>query len=205
MASLEERLSALFDGECEAAEAASITQAYSSNPDLQAAWVHYELLGESLRHGRLDPAVGSRTDFVAGVMAAIQPVVITQSPAAVSDLPSGLKPALTPDTTREPAANDAVFRWKMVAGLASMAAVATLVWQVAVAPAPGAGAQLALQSSPAGSQAPVFQAVVTERGVMLRDPQLDELMAAHRQYGGMSALQMPAGFLRNATYDIQQR
>jgi hypothetical protein len=40
----------------------------------------------------------------------------------------------------------------------------------------------------------VFQAVVTERGVMLRDPQIEELMAAHRQHGGMSALQMPAAF-----------
>jgi len=40
---------------------------------------------------------------------------------------------------------------------------------------------------------------------MLRDPQLEELMAAHRQYGGVSALQMPAGFLRNATYETPQR
>jgi sigma-E factor negative regulatory protein RseA len=49
------------------------------------------------------------------------------------------------------------------------------------------------------------QAVVTDQGVVLRDPQLEELMAAHRQYGSMSALQMPAGFLRNATYDTPQR
>jgi sigma-E factor negative regulatory protein RseA len=26
-------------------------------------------------------------------------------------------------------------------------------------------------------------------------------MAAHRQFGGASALQMPAGFLRNATFE----
>ena len=38
-------------------------------------------------------------------------------------------------------------------------------------------------------------------GVMLRDPRLDELMAAHKQFGGTSALQMPSGFLRNATFD----
>ena len=44
-----------------------------------------------------------------------------------------------------------------------------------------------------------MQWVVTDRGVVLRDPQLEELMAAHRHYGGVSALQMPAGFLRNAT------
>ena len=42
-------------------------------------------------------------------------------------------------------------------------------------------------------------------GVVLRDPQLEALLSAHRQFGGASALQMPAGFLRNATYDAPQR
>jgi len=36
---------------------------------------------------------------------------------------------------------------------------------------------------------------------MIRDPQLDALLAAHRQFGGTSALQMPAGFLRRATFE----
>jgi sigma-E factor negative regulatory protein RseA len=40
---------------------------------------------------------------------------------------------------------------------------------------------------------------------MLRDSRLDELLAAHKQFGGTSALQMPAGFLRNATFDSAQR
>jgi sigma-E factor negative regulatory protein RseA len=35
---------------------------------------------------------------------------------------------------------------------------------------------------------------------MIRDPQLDAMLAAHKQFGGASALQMPAGFLRNATF-----
>jgi len=37
--------------------------------------------------------------------------------------------------------------------------------------------------------------------LMIRDPQLDALLAAHRQMGGTTALQMPSGFLRNATFD----
>jgi sigma-E factor negative regulatory protein RseA len=32
-----------------------------------------------------------------------------------------------------------------------------------------------------------------------------EMMAAHKQFGGTSALQMPSGFLRNATFETQQR
>lgn len=43
--------------------------------------------------------------------------------------------------------------------------------------------------------------VQTGQGQVLRDARLEELLAEHRQYGGMSALQMPAGFLRNATCD----
>ena len=41
--------------------------------------------------------------------------------------------------------------------------------------------------------------------VMIRDPRLDELLAAHKQFGSTSALQMPAGFLRNATFESPGR
>jgi sigma-E factor negative regulatory protein RseA len=41
--------------------------------------------------------------------------------------------------------------------------------------------------------------------VMLRDPRLDELMAAHQQYGATTTLQMPAGFLRNANFAAPNR
>ncbi|MDU7587859.1 MAG: anti-anti-sigma factor, partial [Acidovorax sp.] len=41
--------------------------------------------------------------------------------------------------------------------------------------------------------------------VMLRDPRLDELLAAHKQFGSTTALQMPAGFLRNATFEAPAR
>ena len=50
-------------------------------------------------------------------------------------------------------------------------------------------------------------AVVDAEGqqVMIRDPRLDELLAAHKQFGSTSTLQMPAGFLRNATFDSPSR
>jgi sigma-E factor negative regulatory protein RseA len=34
---------------------------------------------------------------------------------------------------------------------------------------------------------------------MIRDPRLDELLAAHKQFGGVSALQQPAGSLRSVS------
>jgi sigma-E factor negative regulatory protein RseA len=36
---------------------------------------------------------------------------------------------------------------------------------------------------------------------MIRDPQLDRLLAAHRQFGGATALQTSSGFLRSATFE----
>jgi sigma-E factor negative regulatory protein RseA len=40
---------------------------------------------------------------------------------------------------------------------------------------------------------------------VIRDAQLEALLAEHRQHGGMSALQTPTGFIRNATYDAAGR
>jgi sigma-E factor negative regulatory protein RseA len=53
----------------------------------------------------------------------------------------------------------------------------------------------------AGQGGMVQGATATETApVMIRDPRLDELLAAHKQFSGASALQQPAGFLRNATF-----
>jgi sigma-E factor negative regulatory protein RseA len=115
------------------------------------------------------------------------------------------------------AANASVFRWKMVAGFASLAAVAAIGWtslatlQGNGAPGATGGAQLAIspESSPNATNpgAPVVAVADADGGaqVMIRDPRLDELLAAHKQFGSTSALQMPAGFLRNATFETPSR
>jgi sigma-E factor negative regulatory protein RseA len=36
---------------------------------------------------------------------------------------------------------------------------------------------------------------------MIRDPQLDALLAAHRNFAGASALQMAPGFVHNANFE----
>eukprot|EP01034_Spumella_vulgaris_P042995 gene42994-53352_t len=84
-----------------------------------------------------------------------------------------------------------------------MAAVAAIGWN-SVEALRGGGAQLA--SAPVAPPASVV-AVSDGAGqpVMLRDPRLDELLQAHKQFGSTSALQMPAGFLRNATFEEPSR
>ena len=78
-----------------------------------------------------------------------------------------------------------------------MAAIGAVAWTLVGVPARQDAGQLA--ALPAGTVL-----AGSERGAMIRDPRLDELMAAHRQLGG-AALVAPAGYLHNATFDGQGR
>lgn len=101
-----------------------------------------------------------------------------------------------------PTANDSFFNWKWVGGLSAVAAAVVFSWNLVsttpIAPN-GSGAQLAQAAVQAAPIATV--ATPSAAGVMLRNPQLDALIAAHNQAGGSSALQMPSGFLRSATFN----
>jgi sigma-E factor negative regulatory protein RseA len=131
----------------------------------------------------------------------------------------GLTPVHAPRAVpmRAPAANDSLFRWKLVAGFASLAAVMAVSWSVlSGAPSGAGGASPQLAAAPATAPIPASTvetvaapstAVVvhTGQGPLIRDARLEELLAEHRQNAGMSALQMPTGFIRNATYDAAGR
>ncbi|MGP1628804.1 MAG: sigma-E factor negative regulatory protein [Giesbergeria sp.] len=185
-----ELLSALADGELQGDELAQAL-ALCSQEGARVPWREYHLIGDVLRAPELARASDSE-QFLSRLRGALG-----EEPAApvVADLPVVVAPA----------ANDGLFRWKMVAGFASMAAVAAIGWN----------SLSALRSeAPQGAQLAVVQPAVTtvqtelaQAGapVMIRDPRLDELLAAHKQYGGASALQLPAGFLRNATFEAPQR
>lgn len=167
----------------------------------------HQLIGDVLRGQSPWVAGTSASVFLAGVQhRLLSESAPTATPAAAfTPLPRADAPQ-----QRAPAANDSVFRWKLVAGLASLAAVMAVSWGVldttGTRPAAPA-AQLALsQPSPADTAAVAAPRVVnTRQGVLIRDAELEALMAEHRQHGGVSALQMPAGFLRNATHDASAR
>jgi len=108
------------------------------------------------------------------------------------------------------AANDSLFRWKALAGLASLSAVLSVAWNVWWASGSTASPQLAqapvervspvVPASPAEAAPPAPLLVATERGMVERDARLDALIQAHRQHGGGTAWQVPAGFMRAATH-----
>ena len=98
------------------------------------------------------------------------------------------------ETRREPA-NDGVWRWKLAAGFASVAAVALLGWNVlALQPQVNSLALLAQPSPLAGQQQTPAEPpteptppAMADAG-SLPDHQLQDMLAAHAQIGGQSLL-----------------
>lgn len=196
---LREQLSALMDGECSREEAQALSQALDQVPGWQHTWQDYDAVGCALRAhaGAVHAApLTVPSAFVEGVMARVH----------AESKPQDAVVSLQALQTRV-AANASVFRWKLVASVASLAAVLSVSWQVVGVGAPSAqmAAAPTEPASPVGASAVVWQQVQTPQGTVWRNPEVEALMAAHREHGGMTALQMPAGFLRTATFVSSER
>jgi sigma-E factor negative regulatory protein RseA len=182
-----EMISALADGQLQGEAFAHGVEAAAGNEAARETWHTYHLIGDVLRSG----------DYVPGtVPAAFLGRLQRRLQGEQAVAPAVPGPAeIIKNIQSAPAANDTSFRWKVVAGFASLAAVAAVGWTVVGSPnaTPEQGQMAAVP--------PGTVLADTQRGVMIRDARLDEFMAAHRQLGGASALQMPAGFLRNATFE----
>ncbi|MFI5444746.1 sigma-E factor negative regulatory protein [Polaromonas sp. UC242_47] len=197
-----ELISALADGQLENEDFARALAVCEGDAQALDSWSTYHLIGDVLRSpGAMAP--GSDAAFVTRLRVRLsQEPVYHAAPApavqASSDwaLQAEILPAGRP--ARE-AVNDASFRWKMIAGFVSIAAVVAVTWNVGTGLlAPSVAPQLA-RAEP--SQQVL---VMSEQGAVVRDARMEELLAAHKQFGGTSALQMPSGFLRNATFETPQ-
>lgn len=193
-----ELLSALVDGELHGEELEQAL-ACAEGPEGCASWELYHLVGDVLRSP--DLAHHSQHDLLSGLRAQLanEPALMLE-PAQIKQVTAGLVPANGPVVAlRDPAANGAVFRWKVAASFASVAAVAALGWNLMGNPASGQGAQMASVQGAVSS--PVL--VATESGDVLRDPRLDALLDSHQQYLSRASLQTPADFLRNASFQAR--
>lgn len=202
-----EQLSALMDGQLQGDEWLQALQS-AEQEEGRAIWYAYHVVGDVLRSAELSQGALSSKSFLARFQERL-----AQEPASPAEpgLPEAAVRPVMPVRGQPPqAANASVFRWKMLAGFASLAVVASVGWN--------SWSRLPLGGAPAGTQLAVATptpapATVTAANsapssalpLMIRDPRLDELLAAHQQFGGTSALQMPAGFLRNATFEAPAR
>lgn len=201
-----ELVSALADGQLRGEEFARTVEWLNEAGDAQVAWDTYHLVGEVLRSGEtvasaVDTAFMQRLKLSLQQEKSFRPsmdAINSVASCAVSAGATGL------NDSKVESANNASFRWKLLAGVASLAAVSVIGWQAWVGGGDLQGAALMAQTD--SPDVAVQQVAVNgEPQVMIRDRQLDALLAAHRQFGGTSALQKPAGFLRNATFEGADR
>ena len=191
---LHAQLSALADGELPAHEMGALLDALEAQPQAHQWWTAHHATTAVVRGEVLGSASGD--------MAFWEALQVRLAHEAPRDAKTAV---LTPSDTSVAvpviAANDPWWkslRLASVAGLVSVGVVAALVWP--------STRQTELSVAPVS--APVLVATgadSTSASVMLRDPALDALMAAHQQMGGHSAWQAPSGFLRNATFETTGR
>lgn len=203
-----ELLSALVDGQLGADECAAVLQWVGAEEAARQRWHAYHLVGDVLRSG--EAAVGAADiTFVQRLKLRLEREQVTVQSVKTPDVPStsqGAGPTLDVSRTQDRAANDRYFRGKLLAAVASLAAVMVIGWQTLSVTGDAVGpSQLVRVQVQAGNPGFALQqpqsGEVQEPEVMIRDAHLDSLLAAHRQVGGTSALQMPTGFLRNATFE----
>lgn len=199
-------LSALADGEADAAQAASLSAAWRDDPALRDRWHSYHLIGDVLR---ADDLADCRHD--AAFLQRLQ-LRLEQEPVVLAPASPGASAARA---TRTPARGGLLRRWATPAAVAAgFVAVAGVLTVTRMPAAPdGAAPQLAQTlPNPAAPGVPALVGPVAvvdtapEReesvgGVLIRDARLDQYLTAHKQFGGSSALGVPSGFLRSATFE----
>lgn len=197
--STRESLSALVDDELGDEELAALLEACQQDEAALGCWSRYQLIGEALRapaSGAAGEAPGADLAFVSRLSQRLAQEAVVPPLAFVAPV---LQPVVSEGLQqRGLASNDGIFRWRLVAGVASLVAVSAIAWN-ASGLAPVSGPQLA-QAAPVAPQI----RVASPEGVMVRDARLEELLAAHKQFGATFALQEPSGFLRNTTFDMPQ-
>ena len=189
-----ELVSALADGELRGEAFSRALELLGRSDQAMADWQAYHVAGDVLRCSDMAVSSDARS-FAARVRNALDG-------SDAQAMGSVRQAKLTEQPALQAPANDPTVRWKLVSGVACLVAVASIGWHLRTTDAP----------SPQVSAAPVAGPFNVPPGAgpaepvgMVRDARLDELMAAHKQFGGTGALQAPSGFLRNATFESQTR
>ena len=192
-----ELLSALADGELGREEISVVLQSCRQDEAVVANWNAYHLIGDVLR----SPAPAKRGADMAFLDRLNQRIAQekTQARPAAAAAPTVGKLAPGLIRHRAPAANDGssagswlrvLPRWQRWPPLPGM---------------PQASWVLPLRRNwLRGRRRNSRWSWLRRRGPMVRDARLEELLAAHRELGSTSALQVPSGFLRNATFETPQ-
>ena len=200
-----ENISALVDGQLHGEDFVRATDWAARDADGQLTWQAYHRVGDLLRTGEWG-ASSRDAAFMARFKVRLQqePLPVRQSEnlelIAIQALDAS---ARGQKSFQNEAANDATFRWRRLAGFASVMAVVAVGFLASGMWDEQRGspqlAQIAGEATQPGQAASALAG--DGPSVMIRNSELDALLAAHRQFGGTTAFQVPTGFLRNATFE----
>ena len=193
-------LSTLMDGAAAPSEAVRACAAWRDASEARAAWHAYHVIGDVLRSDELGLRAHADAGFVQALRErlASEPVPLAQQPGETAEPP--LDSRVRRRSWAAPFAVAAGF--VAVAGVLVVARVST--------PAPVAAPQFAWAPPAASAVVGVVDSLaepqtLVANGQLIHDVRLDRYLAAHKQFSGSSALGVPSGFLRGATYDASGR
>jgi sigma-E factor negative regulatory protein RseA len=143
-----EQVSALADGHLQGEAFARAIGAVCVEGDARAAWHSYHVVGDVLRSGAHAPCSDSDA-FLSRFQQRLAAEPMVAAPVLVPVVASKVLPV----RRKADAANEPVFRWKLVAGAASLVAVAAIswTWSATELAVPSSGAQIAAQQQPAAN------------------------------------------------------
>jgi len=212
-ATLLEQLSALADGEVDAADTAAACARWRDDGLVRASWHAYHLIGDVLRSEDLAIQPSRDVAFLAAIRDRLSKEAVVLAPVPQAE--RGRREAGAARSNN--ASGRAGRRWPWVvssavaAGFVGMIGTFSLTRQPA--PTPTEARALASAGSPtlvasrtdtgpasaaASVSVPARPLALDESGVV-RDPALDTYLAAHKQFAGTTALGVPSAFLRSAT------
>ena len=206
---LRQKLSALADGKLSDDAVRQLCVAWRDDPQLRETWHAFSVIGDVMRSEDLAASIPRDEQFLSDLRARLsnEPVVLAPQP-----LPS------TSESARHASLGPAgVRRAKGRAWAAPVAVAAGFVMAVGalvvVSQAPPPQATESAQLAPTAPLAVVAAASVPSasspefvaNGEVIRDPQLDRYLFAHKQFSGSTVLGAPSGFLRNAAAEAPAR
>ncbi len=200
--------SALADGELCGEEFAAALDWLATDERGRMSWHAYQLIGDVLRAGESMPGAHEIVfSKRLGRVLMQEPGWGTHRDATNMVAGDAVSAGAMGSFDHElEVANEARFEWRWLVSAASLAVFAIMGWQAWNGwsdPAPTS--EIATVAIPDVEPTPDVRHLASAGGaepaIMIRDPQLDALLAAHRQSGVASAFHASSGFLRNATFD----
>ncbi len=204
-------LSALADGELAGEGVRRLCLTWRDDPEMRETWHAYNVIGDVMRSEDLASSIARDERFLAGLRARLadEPVVLAPQ-AAPPRIDHVAGAAFAPAGGRRANGRNWMAPVAVAAGFVMVVGSMVVVTR---APAPSvtesarssltspAPVAVAVDSHGRVASSPEFVAT----GEVIRDPQLDRYLLAHKQFSGGGAVGAPSAFLRNAATEVPAR